>query len=77
MAASGHQVGYASCEGGLERHQVAGLSAKFYGNEMNRLARVAVFVRVAFLLQLRHRSALRCQFDHFELETDMQILTIN
>ena len=45
--------------GSFERHQIAGLTAELYRNEMNRLAQIAVLVCVAFPLSVAPSPCLR------------------
>ena len=44
---------------------------------MNRLTAIAVFVGVAFLFQLRHRTPLSSQFHHLELEQIHMVVETN
>ena len=59
---------YSSCKSCLEPYQIAGLAAELYPDHKNRLAQIAVFVRISLCLQLRHCSPFRCQFHNLELE---------
>ena len=52
----------------FECPQVAGVLAKFYGNQVNRLTQTAILVRTPLRLQLRHRPAHRRHLDHLDLE---------
>ena len=68
---------YSSGKSCLECYQIAGLPAELYPDQMNRLAQIAVFVRISLCLQLRHCRPFRCQFHHFELEEIRSVVETN
>ena len=49
---------YLSRRHDLKGRYIAGILAELYGDQVDRLIQTPIFVRIAFLSQLRHRSPL-------------------
>ncbi len=61
----------------LKGRYIAGIFAELYPDQVNWLIQTPVFVRISLCLQLRHRSSLRRQFHHLELEQVDVIVEVN